>query len=92
MRIASYQQRLANLNNQRVKSRTFLPGELVLRRVFENKANPADEKFQPNWKGPYTSSLSSDSRVLCVKLAKRDYCAQDVECYACDAPNPGVSR
>ena len=52
--IASYQQRLANLHNRRVKSHTFLAEELVLRRVFENMANPAYWKFQPNWKGSYT--------------------------------------
>ena len=54
VRIASYQQRLANLHNQRVKPSTFLAEELVLRRVFENTANPTDGKFQPNWEGSYT--------------------------------------
>ena len=56
VRIASYQyqQRLANLHNRRVKPRTFKARELVLRRVFENTANLADEKFQPNWEGSYT--------------------------------------
>ena len=54
VRIASYLQRLVNLCNRRVKPRIFLLGELVLRRVFENKANPIDGKFQPNWEGPYT--------------------------------------
>ena len=53
-RIESYQQRLISMYNRRVKSQTFQGGDLVLRRVFENKANPADEKFQPNWEGPYT--------------------------------------
>ena len=53
VRIASYQQRLENLHNRRVKSHTFLPRELVLRRVFEITANPTGEKFQPNWEGPY---------------------------------------
>ena len=48
VRIASYQQRLANLYNKRVKPRTFQDGYLVLRRVFENTANPTDGKFQPN--------------------------------------------
>ena len=51
--IASYQQRLVNLHNRCVKPRTFLPGELVLRRVFENTTNPANRKFQPNWEGSY---------------------------------------
>ena len=54
VRIASYQQKLANLYNRREKPRTFQYGDLVLRRVFENTANPADGKFQPNWEGPYT--------------------------------------
>ena len=48
VRIASYQQRLANLHNQRVKPCAFKAGELVLRRVFENTANPTDGKFQAN--------------------------------------------
>ena len=46
--IASYQQRLANLYNKKVKPRTFQGGDLVLRRVFENTANPVDGKFQQN--------------------------------------------
>ena len=54
VRIVLYQQRLASLHNRRVKLRTFKAKELVLRRVFENTANPADGKFQPDWEGPYT--------------------------------------
>ena len=53
IRIASYQRRLASSYNKRVKPRTFQPGDLVLRRVFENTANPNAGKFQPNWEGPY---------------------------------------
>ena len=49
--IASYQKRLENLHNRRVKLCTFLLGELVLRRVFENTTNLVDGKFQPNWEG-----------------------------------------
>ena len=45
MHIASYQQRLVNLHNWRVKPLTFKAEELVLRRIFENTTNPADEKF-----------------------------------------------
>ena len=52
--IASYQQRPTKLHNRHIKPRTFLPGELVLRRVFENTANPAYGKFKPNWEGSYT--------------------------------------
>ena len=45
VRIASYQQRLASLHNKRVNPRTFKAGDLVLRRFFENTANPVDGKF-----------------------------------------------
>ena len=54
VRIASYQQRLVNLHNQCVKSPAFKAGELVLRRVFEYKANPEEGKFQAKWEGSYT--------------------------------------
>ena len=53
MRIVSYQQRLTNMYNRRVKPHTFQYGDLVLRRVFENTANPTNGKFQQNWEGPY---------------------------------------
>ena len=53
MRIASYQQRLENLYNKRVKPQTFQDRDLVLRRVFENTANPIYKKFQPNLEGSY---------------------------------------
>ena len=53
IRIASYQLRLANSYNKRVKPRTFQLGNLVLKRVFENTADPNAGKFQPNWEGPY---------------------------------------
>ena len=54
VRMASYQQRLVNLYNRRVKLQTFQDEDLVLRRVFENMVNPVEGKFQPNWEGPYT--------------------------------------
>ena len=53
MSIASYQQRLTNLHNKHVKPRAFRTRDLVLRRFFENMADPAARKFQPNWEGPY---------------------------------------
>ena len=49
IRIASYQRRLANSYNKRVKPRTFQPGNLILTRVFENTVDPNAGKFQPNW-------------------------------------------
>ena len=48
VRIASYQRRLANSYNKRVKPRMFQLGDLVLIKVFEIIADPTAEKFQPN--------------------------------------------
>ena len=44
--IASYQQRMTNLYNKHVKSCAFRAGDLVLRRVLENTADPVPGKFQ----------------------------------------------
>ena len=53
IRITSYQRRLANSFNIGVKPRVFRRGDLVLRKVFKNTANPTAGKFQPNWEGSY---------------------------------------
>ena len=53
IRITSYQRCLVNSYNRQVKPREFQPGDLVLRKVFENTADPTAGKFQPNWEGPY---------------------------------------
>ena len=54
VRMAHYQKRMTNLYNRHIKSRAFRARDLVLRRVFENTADLAAGKFQPNWEGPYT--------------------------------------
>ena len=43
--IASYQQRIANLYNKRVKQHAFRVKDLVLRRVFENTVDLVADKF-----------------------------------------------
>ena len=48
VRIASYHSKLENMYNKRVKPRMFQPGDLVLRKIFENTVGPSAEKFQPN--------------------------------------------
>ena len=53
IRVASYQRCLASSYKKRVKPRVFHPGDLVLRKVFENTVDPTIGKFQPNWEGPY---------------------------------------
>ena len=51
VRVASYHRRMANLYKRRVKSRVFEPGDLVLRKVFKNTANPVVGSFRPIRKG-----------------------------------------
>ena len=38
----------------------FLPGDLVLRKVFENTTDPTARKFQPNWEGPHVITRSGE--------------------------------
>ena len=61
IRVTSYQRRLANFYNKPVRPRVFQPGDLVLRRVFENTADPTAWKFQPNWEGPYVVKRPGES-------------------------------
>ena len=44
---------MENLYNEHVKPLAFQPRDLVLRKVFENTADPTSNKVQPNWEGPY---------------------------------------
>ena len=61
IRITSYQRRLANSYNRRVKPRVFRSGDLVLRKVFENTADSTAGKFQPNWEGPYVVKRTGEA-------------------------------
>ena len=61
VRVASYHRRLENLYNKRVKPRVFQPGDLVLRKVFKNTADPMAEKLQANWEGPYIVIRAGES-------------------------------
>ena len=61
VRITSYHNRLANLYNRCMKPRMFQPGDLVLRKVFENTADSSVGKFQPNWEGSYIVTRAGES-------------------------------
>ena len=61
IRVASYQPRLVNSYNKRVRPWIFQLGDLVLRKVFKNTADPTIGKFQPKWEGPYVITRSGES-------------------------------
>lgn len=53
IQMAHYQQKLKQGYNRGIKTRVFVPRDLVLRKVIGNTKNPAWEKIRPNWEGPY---------------------------------------
>ena len=61
VRIASYHNKLENLYNRRVKLCMFQSGDLVLRKVFENTADPSAKKFKPNWEETFIVTRSGES-------------------------------
>ena len=53
VRLANYQQRLAQGYNRRVKPQEFVQGDLVLRKAIRSTKDQSVRKLAPNWEGPY---------------------------------------
>ena len=53
VRLAAQKQLVAKYYNTKVRPCSFLPGDLVLRRVFQNTQELGTGPFRPNWEGPY---------------------------------------
>ncbi|XP_070015075.1 uncharacterized protein [Nicotiana sylvestris] len=47
-----YQNRMSRAFNKRDKPIQFAPSQLVLKKIFSHQ-DEAEEKFSPNWQGPY---------------------------------------
>ena len=52
-RTEDYQRKTAKYYNQKVKPRSYMPGDLVLKKLLPTRKNPAHGKLGPNWEGPY---------------------------------------
>ena len=65
IRLADYQQKLAQRYDRKVKSREFIARDLVLRKVVGNMKDQSSRKLAPNWEGPY--------RVITMVGAKAYY-------------------
>lgn len=50
LRVAAYKQKMAKYYNSRVKTRRFVVGDLVLKKVTQDQAKG---KLGPNWEGSY---------------------------------------
>ena len=55
-RTKDYQRKTARYYNQKVKPRSYMPGDLVLKKLLPTRNNPAHGKLGPNWEGPYIIS------------------------------------
>ena len=55
-RTEEYQRKTTRYYNQRVKPRSYMPGDLVLKKLLPARKNPAHRKLGPNWEGPYIIS------------------------------------
>ena len=52
-RTEDYQRKTARYYNQKVKPRSYVPGDLVLKKLLPARKNPAHGKLGPKWEGPY---------------------------------------
>ena len=52
-RTEEYQRKTTMYYNQKVKPRSYIPGDLVLKKLLPARKNPAHGKLGPNWEGPY---------------------------------------
>ena len=55
-RTEEYQRKTARYYNQMVKPRSYMPGDLVFKKLLPARKNPAHGKLGPNWEGPYIIS------------------------------------
>ena len=55
-RTEDYQRKTARYYDQKVKPRSYKPGDLVLKKLLPTRKNPAHGKLRPNWEGPYIVS------------------------------------
>ena len=55
-RMKDYQRKTTRYYNQKVKPRSYMPGDLVLKKLLPARKNLAHGKLSPNWEGPYIIS------------------------------------
>ena len=55
-RTEEYQRKTARYYNKKVKPRSYMLGDLVLKKLLPARKNPAHGKLGPNWEGPYIIS------------------------------------
>ena len=52
-RTEDYQRKTTRYYNRKVKPRSYMSGDLVLKKLLPARKNPTHGKLSPNWEGPY---------------------------------------
>ena len=67
-----YQRKTVRNYNQKVKPRSYKPGDLVLKKLLPTRKNPAHGKLGPSWEGPYimTRVIKPDNYELQTEEGK----------------------
>ena len=55
-RMEDYQRKTTRYYNKKVRPRSYMLGDLVLKKLLPARKNPAHGKLGPNWEGPYIVS------------------------------------
>ena len=67
VQLTHYQQKLRQGYDRGIKTRAFVPGDLVLRKVVGNTMNPEWGKLMPNWEGPYHITSMAGIGAYCLE-------------------------
>ncbi|KAL5728749.1 ATP-dependent zinc metalloprotease FTSH 5 [Ranunculus cassubicifolius] len=73
MALARYQQQLKRKYNKGILVRKFLPGDLVLRQMFQNKKIAAEGKLGANWEGPYIIDQAHDTGAYYLRTIEGEH-------------------
>ena len=71
-RMEDYHRKTTRYYDQRVKPKSYKPGDLVLKKLLLARKDPAHGKLGPNWEGPYIVSriIRHDNYELQTKEGK----------------------
>ena len=74
-RTEEYQRKTARYYNQRVKPRSYMPGDLVLKKLLPARKNPAHGKLAPIGKALTSYPKSSDQAITNSKQKREKSCS-----------------
>ena len=55
-RMEDYHRKTVRYYDQRVKPKSYMSGDLILKKLLPERKDPAHGKLEPNWEGPYIVS------------------------------------